>query len=236
MRHTVARPGGPASRTRPSSVARRARCSSPGPEAREPSRWSGANRAPEEPQKLATFAAIADIVAAWTPFGFAAAPRSRGLCGSAGRRTPRFPFCAPRCSRTARAACGTSRRSRDIDTTAALLRFLGRGVTVEAPEVRVSAGIRRAARGSVRAREADARERPRPRPARRALRAREGVAAGRLRHRRAPGGPAPEGARGMGATIRLERGYVHAEGPNGGGRLRAAEIASTCPRSPARRT
>src|ERR1700685_340785 len=29
---------------------------------------------------------------------------------------------------------------RDIDTTAALLRFLGRGVTVDAPEVRVDAG------------------------------------------------------------------------------------------------
>ena len=113
---------------------------------------------------------------------------------------------------------------RDIDTTAALLRFLGRGVTVAAPEVHVDAGsavkpeapyeLVKQMRASVLVLGP--------------LVARFGRAKVSL-----PGGCAIgarpvdqhlKGLEAMGATIRLERGYVHAEGPNGGGRLRGAEI------------
>ena len=113
---------------------------------------------------------------------------------------------------------------RDIDTTAALLRFLGRGVTVDAPEVRVDAGsnikpeapyeLVKQMRASVLVLGP--------------LVARFGRAKVSL-----PGGCAIgarpvdqhlKGLEAMGASIRLERGYVHAEGPGGGGRLRGAEV------------
>jgi UDP-N-acetylglucosamine 1-carboxyvinyltransferase len=113
---------------------------------------------------------------------------------------------------------------RDIDTTAALLRFLGRGVTVEPPLVRVDAGTQikpeapyelvKQMRASILVLGP--------------LVARFGRAKVSL-----PGGCAIgarpvdqhlKGLEAMGATIKLERGYVHAEGPNGGGRLRGAEV------------
>src|ERR1700689_323172 len=104
---------------------------------------------------------------------------------------------------------------RDIDTTAALLRFLGRDVTVNAPEVSVAAGDKVKAEA--------------PYELVKQMRAsilvlgplvaRFGKAKVSL-----PGGCAigarpvdqhPQGLEAMGATIRLERGYVRAEGPNG---------------------
>jgi UDP-N-acetylglucosamine 1-carboxyvinyltransferase len=113
---------------------------------------------------------------------------------------------------------------RDIETTAALLRFLGRGVTVGAPEVHVEAGstvrpeapyeLVKQMRASVLVLGP--------------LVARFGRAKVSL-----PGGcqigarPIDQHLKGletMGCTIRLERGYVIAEGPNGGGRLRGAEL------------
>lgn len=113
---------------------------------------------------------------------------------------------------------------RDIETTAALLRFLGRGVNVAAPEVVVAAGsdIRPEApyelvkqmRASVMVLGP--------------LVARFGRAKVSL-----PGGCAIgarpidqhlKGLEAMGCKIRLERGYVIAEGPGGGGRLRGAEV------------
>src|SRR5205814_5319120 len=117
---------------------------------------------------------------------------------------------------------------RDIDTTAALLRFLGRGVRVEAPEVRVAAG------SSVRP-EA-------PYELVKQMRASVLVLGPLLaRFGRAkvslPGGCAIgarpidqhlKGLEAMGAKIRLERGYVIAEGP-GGGRLRGADFAFDLP-------
>jgi UDP-N-acetylglucosamine 1-carboxyvinyltransferase len=118
---------------------------------------------------------------------------------------------------------------RDIETTAALLRFLGRGVTVAAPEVKVAAGsdIRPEApyelvkqmRASVLVLGP--------------LVARFGRAKVSL-----PGGcqigarPIDQHLKGleaMGCSIRLERGYVLAEGPNGGGRLRGAEVVFDMP-------
>src|SRR5579864_2610719 len=118
---------------------------------------------------------------------------------------------------------------RDIETTAALLRFLGRGVRVEAPEVHVEAG------GKVRP-EA-------PYELVKQMRA-SVLVLGPLvaRFGRAkvslPGGcqigarPIDQHLKGleaMGATIRLERGYVLAEGPDGGGRLRGAEVCFDLP-------
>ena len=112
---------------------------------------------------------------------------------------------------------------RDIDTTAALLRFMGRGVTVESPEVNVTAG-------------SDVRPEA-PYELVKQMRASVMVLGPLLaRFGRAkvslPGGCAI-GARpidqhlkaleAMGATIRLDRGYVIAEGP-AGGRLRGAEV------------
>src|SRR5215475_6798037 len=113
---------------------------------------------------------------------------------------------------------------RDIDTTAALLRFLGRNVTVDAPEVHVEAGTKikpeapyelvKQMRASVLVLGP--------------LVARFGRAKVSL-----PGGCAIgarpidqhlKGLEAMGCTIRLERGYVIAEGPNGGGRLKGAEV------------
>jgi UDP-N-acetylglucosamine 1-carboxyvinyltransferase len=113
---------------------------------------------------------------------------------------------------------------RDIDTTAALLRFLGRGVTVDAPLVRVDAGnqikpeapyeLVKQMRASILVLGP--------------LVARFGRAKVSL-----PGGCAIgarpvdqhlKGLEAMGAKISLERGYVHAEGPDGGGRLKGAEI------------
>ena len=118
---------------------------------------------------------------------------------------------------------------RDIDTTAALLRFLGRGVVVNAPEVVVSAGsnvrpeapyeLVKQMRASVLVLGP--------------LLARFGRAKVSL-----PGGCAIgarpidqhlKGLEAMGATIKLERGYVIAEGPNGGGRLKGAEVVFDLP-------
>ena len=118
---------------------------------------------------------------------------------------------------------------RDIDTTAALLRFLGRNVRVNAPEVVVDAGkdvrpeapyeLVKQMRASVLVLGP--------------LLARFGRAKVSL-----PGGCAIgarpidqhlKGLEAMGAKITLERGYVIAEGPNGGGRLRAAEIVFDLP-------
>ena len=88
---------------------------------------------------------------------------------------------------------------RDIETTAALLRFLGREVTRRhSGGARARRPARRAARGAVRAGAADARQRARARAARGALRPRQGLAARRLSDRRAPGRSAPDGARGAG--------------------------------------
>jgi len=113
---------------------------------------------------------------------------------------------------------------RDIHTTSALLRFLGRGVEIHGPEVHVAAGsnvrpeapyeLVKQMRASVLVLGP--------------LLARFGRAKVSL-----PGGCAIgarpidqhlKGLEAMGANIRLERGYVIAEGPNGGGRLRGAEV------------
>src|SRR5450432_2543533 len=112
---------------------------------------------------------------------------------------------------------------RDIDTTAALLRFLGRDVIVDTPEVRVAAG-------------SDVRPEA-PYELVKQMRASVLVLGPLLaRFGRAkvslPGGCAIgarpidqhlKGLEAMGAKIRLDRGYVIAEGP-AGGRLRGAEI------------
>jgi UDP-N-acetylglucosamine 1-carboxyvinyltransferase len=118
---------------------------------------------------------------------------------------------------------------RDIETTAALLRFLGRDVTVAAPYVAVAAGT------SVRP-EA-------PYELVKQMRA-SVLVLGPLvaRFGRAkvslPGGCAIgarpidqhlKGLEAMGCNIRLERGYVIAEGPGGGGRLRGAEVRFDIP-------
>ncbi len=118
---------------------------------------------------------------------------------------------------------------RDIETTAALLRFMGRDVRVTAPEVTVASGT------SVRP-EA---------PYELVKQMRAGVLVlGPLvaRFGRAkvslPGGCAIgarpidqhlKGLEAMGCSIRIERGYVIAEGPAGGGRLRAAEVCFDIP-------
>jgi UDP-N-acetylglucosamine 1-carboxyvinyltransferase len=118
---------------------------------------------------------------------------------------------------------------RDIETTAALLRFLGRGVTVEAPVVDVEAGsnvrpeapyeLVKQMRASVLVLGP--------------LVARFGRAKVSL-----PGGcqigarPIDQHLKGleaMGCTIRLERGYVIAKGPGGGGRLRGSEVCFDIP-------
>ncbi|HEX8793299.1 MAG TPA: UDP-N-acetylglucosamine 1-carboxyvinyltransferase [Polyangiaceae bacterium] len=113
---------------------------------------------------------------------------------------------------------------KDIETTAALLRFLGREVTVSAPVVDVAAGssvkpeapyeLVKQMRASVLVLGP--------------LVARFGRAKVSL-----PGGcqigarPIDQHLKGLealGCTIRLERGYVIAEGPAGGGRLRGNEV------------
>jgi UDP-N-acetylglucosamine 1-carboxyvinyltransferase len=118
---------------------------------------------------------------------------------------------------------------RDIDTTAALLRFLGREVTVDAPEVHVAAGSQvrpeapyelvKQMRASVLVLGP--------------LVARFGRAKVSL-----PGGCAIgarpidqhlKGLEAMGCKIRLERGYVMAEGPGNGGRLKGAEVVFDMP-------
>jgi UDP-N-acetylglucosamine 1-carboxyvinyltransferase len=118
---------------------------------------------------------------------------------------------------------------RDMDTTAALLRFMGRNVTVDAPVVHVEAG-------------SDVRPEA-PYELVKQMRASVlvlGPLVARFGRARVslPGGCAI-GARpidqhlkaleAMGCTIKLERGYVHAEGPAGGGRLRGAEFRFEMP-------
>ena len=118
---------------------------------------------------------------------------------------------------------------RDIDTTAALLRFLGRDVNVTAPLVAVAAGST---------------VRPEA-PYELVKQMRAGVLVlGPLvaRFGRAkvslPGGcqigarPIDQHLKGleaMGCSIRLERGYVIAEGPGGGGRLQGTEVCFDIP-------
>lgn len=118
---------------------------------------------------------------------------------------------------------------RDMETTSALLRFLGREVTFDAPEVHVAAGsevrpeapyeLVKQMRASVLVLGP--------------LVARFGRAKVSL-----PGGCAIgarpidqhlKGLEAMGCSVRLERGYVIAEGPGGGGRLRGAEISFDLP-------
>lgn len=118
---------------------------------------------------------------------------------------------------------------RDMETTSALLRFLGRDVTFDAPEVHVAAGSKvkpeapyelvKQMRASVLVLGP--------------LVARFGRAKVSL-----PGGCAIgarpidqhlKGLEAMGCVIRLERGYVIAEGPGGGGRLRGAEVCFDLP-------
>jgi UDP-N-acetylglucosamine 1-carboxyvinyltransferase len=113
---------------------------------------------------------------------------------------------------------------RDINTTAALLRFLGRNVQVDAPEVHVAAG-------------SDVRPEA-PYELVKQMRA-SILVLGPLvaRFGRAkvslPGGCAIgarpvdqhlKGLEAMGCSIRIERGYVIAEGPGGGGRLKGSEV------------
>lgn len=118
---------------------------------------------------------------------------------------------------------------RDIETTAALLRFLGRDVDVTTPQVDVAAG-------STCRPEA-------PYELVKQMRASVlvlGPLVARFGHAKVslPGGCAIgarpidqhlKGLEAMGCTIRLERGYVIAEGPGGGGRLRGGEICFDIP-------
>jgi UDP-N-acetylglucosamine 1-carboxyvinyltransferase len=118
---------------------------------------------------------------------------------------------------------------RDIETTAALLRFLGRQVQVATPQVDVAAG------SSVRP-EA-------PYELVKQMRASVlvlGPLVARFGHAKVslPGGcqigarPIDQHLKGLeslGCTIRLERGYVIAEGPGGGGRLKASEVCFDLP-------
>jgi UDP-N-acetylglucosamine 1-carboxyvinyltransferase len=113
---------------------------------------------------------------------------------------------------------------RDMATTAALLRFLGRDVEVDGHEVRIAEGT--CARPEA------------PYELVKQMRA-SVLVLGPLvaRYGRAkvslPGGCAIgarpidqhlKGLEALGCTIRLERGYVIAEGPGGGGRLRGGEV------------
>ena len=140
----------------------------------------------------------------------------------------RCPSCARRCSPTGRRCLRNVPGLRDIETTSALLRFLGRDVSVASPEVRVAA-----AAGPVRP-EA-------PYELVRQMRA-SVLVLGPLvaRHGRAkvslPGGcaigarPIDQHIRGLealGATIRVEHGYVVAEAPR---LARAPRSSSICPR------
>jgi UDP-N-acetylglucosamine 1-carboxyvinyltransferase len=113
---------------------------------------------------------------------------------------------------------------RDIETTAALLRFLGRPVTVDAPLVDVGAG-------------SDVRPEA-PYELVKQMRASVlvlGPLVARFGRARVslPGGcqigarPVDQHLKGLealGCTIRIERGYIHAEGPGGGGRLKGNEV------------
>jgi UDP-N-acetylglucosamine 1-carboxyvinyltransferase len=118
---------------------------------------------------------------------------------------------------------------RDIYTSAALLRFLGRDVSVAPPLVTVGTGA--------------AARREAPYELVKQMRA-SVLVLGPLvaRYGRArvslPGGCAIgarpidqhlKGLEAMGCSIRLERGYVVAEGPAGGGRLRGAEVCFDIP-------
>src|SRR3984957_4534554 len=155
--------------------------------------------------------------------------RLKGTVRISGAKTPPLPIlCATLLSN------GASRLRnvpalRDIETPAALLRFLGRDVKVAAPEVEVAAGsevrpeapyeLVKQMRASVLVLGP--------------LVARFGRAKVSL-----PGGcqigarPIDQHLKGLeslGCSIRLERGYVIAEGPGGGGRLRGADFAFDLP-------
>src|SRR5580693_6268308 len=118
---------------------------------------------------------------------------------------------------------------RDIDTTAALLRFLGRSVTVDAPIVDVGAG-------------SDVRPEA-PYELVKQMRASVlvlGPLVARFGRARVslPGGcqigarPVDQHLKGLealGCAIKIERGYVLAEGPGGGGRLRGNEVVFDLP-------
>ena len=120
-------------------------------------------------------------------------------------------------------------RLRDMETTAALLRFLGRDVSFDAPEIHVAAGSQvrpeapyelvKQMRASVLVLGP--------------LVARFGRAKVSL-----PGGCAIgahpidqhlKGLEALGCSTRLERGYVIAEGPGGGGRLKGGEVCFDIP-------
>jgi UDP-N-acetylglucosamine 1-carboxyvinyltransferase len=114
---------------------------------------------------------------------------------------------------------------RDIDTTAALLRFLGRGVHGRRARSCAWPRLRRAPRGPVRAREADARERARARPAARAHGRAKVSLPGGCQIGTRPIDQHLKGLEALGATIELERGYIVAECK----RLRGAEVVFDMP-------
>src|SRR5271154_7400412 len=143
----------------------------------------------------------------------------RGTVRISGAKTAALPFL---CATPPPAGASRLRNVpdlRDITTTAALLRFLGRGVNVAPPEVTLEPS----SAGKVRP-EAPYELVKQMRASVLVLGplvARYGKAKVSL-----PGGCAIgarpidqhlKGLEAMGATIRLERGYVHAEGPGGGG-------------------
>jgi UDP-N-acetylglucosamine 1-carboxyvinyltransferase len=118
---------------------------------------------------------------------------------------------------------------KDIETTAALLRFLGRPVSVDAPVVEVGAG-------------SDVRPEA-PYELVKQMRASVlvlGPLVARFGRARVslPGGcqigarPVDQHLKGLealGCTIKIERGYIHAEGPGGGGRLKGNEVCFDMP-------
>ena len=112
---------------------------------------------------------------------------------------------------------------RDIETTAALLRFLAAGS--RHPTDRHRGRRLGATRGAVRAREADARQRDGARAALGATWPRQGLAPRRLPDRLAPVDQHLKALERLGATIQLERGYIIATCP----RLRGNEVVFDMP-------